>query len=173
MEDITEGNGSGVGICEEQTFSIIALAVDGNADKFTPVVFKKMVSRLQIAGSGFLFLSFALILFRKPLQQHLHHSLTGISFSKFYRDTKHHISAAWTEVSPQHQFLFLIIFFIGVIIRICFLFQPMRHDEAFTFTNYASKPLFVALSNYSFPNNHLFHTFFRLLLLIQTFLPTL
>ena len=40
-----------------------ALAVDGNADKFTPVVFKKMVSRLQIAGSGFLFLSFALILF--------------------------------------------------------------------------------------------------------------
>ncbi|MBT3606346.1 MAG: hypothetical protein HOE48_01990 [Candidatus Latescibacteria bacterium] len=136
-----------------------ALAVDGNADKFTPVVFKKMVSRLQIAGSGFLFLSFALILFRKPLQQHLHHSLTGISFSKFYRDTKHHISAAWTEVSPQHQFLFLIIFFIGVIIRICFLFQPMRHDEAFTFTNYASKPLFVALSNYSFPNNHLFHTF--------------
>jgi uncharacterized membrane protein len=35
----------------------------------------------------------------------------------------------------------------------------MRYDEAFTVMRYASKPLYVGLSLYTEPNNHLFHTF--------------
>src|SRR5439155_24579478 len=47
----------------------------------------------------------------------------------------------------------------GVVVRVCLLSQPMRNDEALTFLYYSSKPLSMALSDYSLPNNLLFHTF--------------
>ena len=36
---------------------------------------------------------------------------------------------------------------------------PLRYDEATTYNNFVSKPLYVALANYATPNNHLLHTF--------------
>jgi hypothetical protein len=47
---------------------------------------------------------------------------------------------------------------LGAVLRIRFLFQPAGFDEADTFLSYVSRPLFVALSWYPQPNNHLFHT---------------
>ncbi len=42
--------------------------------------------------------------------------------------------------------------------RLAFLLQPMRYDEAYSFTNYASQPIRSFISDYALPNNHLFHT---------------
>lgn len=47
----------------------------------------------------------------------------------------------------------------GISVRLAFLDVPMRYDEAATYNAYVSKPLYIGLSNYSAPNNHLFHTF--------------
>ena len=47
---------------------------------------------------------------------------------------------------------------LAVLVRWASLFQPMRYDEAATWIDYASQPLAKALSDYRFPNNHLFHT---------------
>ena len=47
----------------------------------------------------------------------------------------------------------------GIALRLAFLDVPMRYDEAATYNAYVSKPLYIGLSNYSAPNNHLFHTF--------------
>jgi len=47
----------------------------------------------------------------------------------------------------------------GVVVRIAVMDVPMRYDEAATYDNYVSKPLYVGLANYSTPNNHLLHTF--------------
>lgn len=46
----------------------------------------------------------------------------------------------------------------GVLVRIDFLFQPMRYDEAGTYVHYASRPLYVGLTTYTAPNNHLLNT---------------
>jgi uncharacterized membrane protein len=46
----------------------------------------------------------------------------------------------------------------GCLIRLHFIGRSMRYDEAWTFLHYASRPLFEGISNYSAPNNHLFHT---------------
>ena len=43
-------------------------------------------------------------------------------------------------------------------LRIVFLTHPLRYDEALTFVGYAAHPLSFALTTYSAPNNHLFHT---------------
>jgi len=47
---------------------------------------------------------------------------------------------------------------VGIALRLSELFQPMDYDEAFTWVYFAARPLRQALSDYSLPNNHLFHT---------------
>jgi hypothetical protein len=47
----------------------------------------------------------------------------------------------------------------AVLVRVEFLFQPMRYDEAGTYVHYASQPLYIGLTAYTAPNNHLLHTF--------------
>ena len=47
----------------------------------------------------------------------------------------------------------------GIVLRIAYLDVPMRYDEATTYDNFVSKPLYVALANYATPNNHLLNTF--------------
>ena len=48
---------------------------------------------------------------------------------------------------------------VAVAIRVAYLDVPLRYDEATTYNNFISKPLYVALANYATPNNHLLHTF--------------
>ncbi len=43
-------------------------------------------------------------------------------------------------------------------LRLAFLNQPMRYDEALTFNEFASRPLYYGLSFYPDPNNHLLNT---------------
>ena len=135
-----------------------ALAVDGDAEKFTHPIFTKIVSRLQLASIGLLLVSTLLFFRRNTLRRRLESWLQDISFFQLFAHLKSHLQKIWTESDPTHRYIVCIVILLGIIIRTAFLFQPMRHDEAFTFTNYASKPILLALSNYSFPNNHLFHT---------------
>jgi 4-amino-4-deoxy-L-arabinose transferase-like glycosyltransferase len=66
---------------------------------------------------------------------------------------------AWLAAeSYVHVAALVAITAVGVVLRASFLDVPLRYDEATTFVNYVSKPIYVALSNYSAPNNHLLHT---------------
>jgi hypothetical protein len=47
---------------------------------------------------------------------------------------------------------------IAVLVRLEFLFQPMRYDESVTYIHYASRPWYIALTTYTAPNNHVFHS---------------
>ena len=47
---------------------------------------------------------------------------------------------------------------VGLFLRIYHLDVPMRYDEAYTFNEYATRSTYDAVSLYTFPNNHLFHT---------------
>jgi len=47
---------------------------------------------------------------------------------------------------------------IGLALRIDFLFQPMRYDEAYNYITYIARPLRTTISYYNCPNNHIFHT---------------
>jgi 4-amino-4-deoxy-L-arabinose transferase-like glycosyltransferase len=59
----------------------------------------------------------------------------------------------------SHLSALLLLLISALVVRIWFLFQPIRYDEAFTFLQFASKPLYRGLSDYSYPNNHPLHTF--------------
>jgi hypothetical protein len=47
---------------------------------------------------------------------------------------------------------------IGIFLRISKLFEPIRFDEATTYTEFARWPLLVGLTSYKLPNNHILHT---------------
>jgi hypothetical protein len=47
---------------------------------------------------------------------------------------------------------------IAVAMRFMYLAQPMRYDEAVTYLYFVRLPWIDALSTYTYPNNHLFHT---------------
>jgi hypothetical protein len=60
--------------------------------------------------------------------------------------------------SRAHVGALLLIVTSGLLVRLDFLFQPMRYDESGTYVHYASEPFYIGLSAYTAPNNHLFHT---------------
>lgn len=46
----------------------------------------------------------------------------------------------------------------AVVLRLIYLGQPMRYDEAYSYLYFALPSLRTAVSDYSVPNNHIFHT---------------
>lgn len=46
----------------------------------------------------------------------------------------------------------------GVALRVLHLSQPIRYDEAATYLSFATRPLYLLVSDYSYPNNHILHT---------------
>src|SRR5262249_1316562 len=51
-----------------------------------------------------------------------------------------------------------ITFAVGVFLRVWHVRRAIRFDEAWTYVEFASKPLVLGLSNYRAPNNHLLNT---------------
>ncbi len=132
-----------------------AWTADGHADLFTKELFDRIVIKARL-GSGALALVCALgYVARRPIARYLDQlvsdAVTAIAAARRLGDTIR-------REPPSHWWTLSIIVLVAIGTRLCFLSQPMRYDEAFTFMQYVSKPLVVGLSRY-FPNNHLFHTF--------------
>ena len=53
-----------------------------------------------------------------------------------------------------------VILLVAFVLRLYYLFQPMRYDEAFGFILFFSQPLSFSLSHYVAPNNHLLYNIF-------------
>ncbi|NUQ19952.1 MAG: hypothetical protein HOQ09_03230, partial [Gemmatimonadaceae bacterium] len=92
------------------------------------------------------------------------------------RRTRHRIRALWPRLGPAWRALradyagalrrvagwewgvLAAATVLAILLRARDLAQPIRYDEAATWLDYASQPLPLGLSDYRFPNNHLFHT---------------
>lgn len=61
---------------------------------------------------------------------------------------------------PASVYSFAIVLLLGFALRCLYLFEPIRHDEAYTYTQFAQRPLFLGLTQYYNPGNHLLHTLF-------------
>jgi len=68
------------------------------------------------------------------------------------------LRTAWAEESREHRTALVLVTLIGVGLRAIHLGQPMRYDEAVTYMYFVRQPWRDALSLYTYPNNHVFHT---------------
>lgn len=138
---------------------IDALAWDGEAEPFTPAFHAALVLRLRLAALLLAALALAVGLLRRPLSARAARVLEEIAASR--RALHARLREAWRSDPPWHRAMLLAVLAVGFALRAAFLFHPLRRDEAFSFNNFISQPLPVALSNYAAyygNNNHLLNT---------------
>ena len=134
-----------------------SLTVDGNVESYTETWHNSILTKCKYLSYSLFAAGIALLFLRKKFTIAISYHLEGISLY-----TKERRRKGWNWFlmeEKQTQILLLLIFAAGIILRVQQLFAPLFYDEAFTYISYVIKPLFVSLSDYSYPNNHLFHTF--------------
>ncbi len=144
-------------------FELVKVKIDsyslsGTADNFTIGLFKEIAFNLRIIAIVTIIAGGLLYTGRKRSLQYISNIFT--SLISFLDELTRHFKEAVKKEDKIHLYALFIIMLAAIAARLIFLFSiPMTADEAVTFYAYALKPLFVGLTNYSAPNNHLFHTF--------------
>lgn len=138
------------------------LARDGSLQLLTPALWK--VLQGVLAGAGLLLSGSAVVFLRSPhrfqiaavwLKQTLANALQSLP-----ADAKRAFSNSLKPLrQPEIWLPAIFLLIVGLAVRGLFVNAPMEHDEAYTFSVFAVQPLRLGLSDYHYPNNHLFHTF--------------
>ena len=139
----------------ERTVKVLVTFVDGEAREFRlekSVLFESRLNRIlfvgAVAGIGVAFfltglptkiVSFAHSLFPRALRARLQ-----------VENARRGVTKPWM--------ILVIIILCATALRMTYLSQPLRYDEAWTYEDFASQPLSIGMSNYYTTNNHLFHT---------------
>jgi hypothetical protein len=130
-------------------------ASDGDAG-FSRHTFHLVVVELRVIAPLLVLAAVAVHVKRRPIGGAVETLFASISSS--LRQALARAREAVIE-EPRIHFAALGLVTIGaLLVRLEFLFQPMRYDESGTFVHYGSKPLYIGLTSYTAPNNHLFHT---------------
>jgi len=115
-------------------------------------LFQSTMRRIRGLSLICAFVAILLIMLWHRLERWLTPSITGLVLGfKHLRRTR----VVWDTTT------IVVLSFITAIaawLRVAFVKQPIRYDEATTVLGYASKPIYLGLSLYNEPNNHLFHT---------------
>lgn len=130
-------------------------ASDGDAD-VTRGEFDAIVLRLRAAAAVAGLVALAVYAGRRRLSRLL--AELGASCATAISSLRRGLASALVAESRLHLGALLAITVIAVVVRLEFLFQPMRYDEAATFVSYVSPPWYITLTDYSAPNNHVFHS---------------
>jgi hypothetical protein len=119
---------------------------------FTPAAFVSAMSRLRLGACVLLFAALLVGGFRVRLARALD-SIWGALVLGI-----RHARRTALGFDPARSIALGFIILIGLLIRLQFIQQPMRYDESETVVSYATKPVYLGLSIYTEPNNHIFHT---------------
>jgi dolichyl-phosphate-mannose-protein mannosyltransferase len=132
-----------------------SLASDGDAD-LTPAEFDSIVVRLRVAAALAVLAAVAVQLGRRKLRRFLAElaSQTWAAAAALWRGL---VTAVAAE-SRLHLATLGLLTVVALLVRLEFLFQPMRYDESVTYVHYASQPWYIPLTTYTAPNNHVFHS---------------
>ena len=141
------------------------MAGDGRVESFTAESFAGVRNVLRLVSLGLLLISAALAIWRRNATRVLWW-LASRSAS-FCAEVANEVRGTLAASGRRHLVLLVVLTLLGAAMRLVFLGQPIRYDEAFTFLEYVDQPFAVTLSDYSTPNNHILHS---VLAKISTFL---
>ena len=135
------------------------LAGDGSLDLLTYSLQQRARPFLLILGVFLLVLSGFVYRIRQPIQDHAK-ALTSYPLRDSLHKDFRELITSLHMLSQDKVFLYalLLITLLGGVIRGLYLTQPMQHDEAYTYTAFASRALRNIVTDYHLPNNHVFHT---------------
>jgi hypothetical protein len=123
---------------------------------FSDAVFRGLVQRARIGGAVLLAAALAVILVRHALYAYSLEMLCD--YPVFVSDVARRARQFILGEERPHLLAVVFVSVCGALLRLAFLFQPIRYDEANTFLGSASAPLYIGLSKYLNNNNHLLNT---------------
>ena len=124
---------------------LLGASGEARAGTYTQDLVAYLGQRMRLVAALLLVFGVGLILLRTPFQDLVRGLLRDFTWT-----------ARWPADVDLLGFGAPVLLAIGL--RAAFLSQPMRYDEALTFNEFASRPLYYALSFYPDPNNHLLNT---------------
>ena len=141
---------------EEVKARLDALAPDGSADDFPLSRIAGIRWKLRVFASVTAILGVLLVAMRRRLLLRMC-ELSGAAL-EFLQYVRGEARRQWARESRLDIATLLTVTLVALLVRVAFLGQPMRTDEATTFIEFVSKPLVFGLAYYPAPNNHLFYT---------------
>jgi len=123
---------------------LLGAAGEQRAGTVTPELVAHLGERLRFAAGLLLVLSVGLTVLRAPFEDLIDAAVHDLTWPR------------WPARADALAVGAAALLAIGL--RLAFLNQPMRYDEATTFNEFASRPLYYGLSFYPDPNNHLLNT---------------
>ena len=125
---------------------------DGTADSFTRSIHTTLVWALRILASFGLCLSLTMFVTRLRLAAFVNKIFDQLIYDLY--ELRSWVAAqslvSWLELS--------ILIFFATILPLQYFTEPIRYDEAHTFNNYTSTPIYITITKYDAPNNHLLHS---------------
>ncbi len=137
------------------------LSRDNNLQSLTQARFAALRLPMQAAGLVLLIAGVAFIILLKRSQAWVANGLQALSRTMLdLRQDWKKLATDWRFKRLEKTDLFILIGLAVTAagIRAAAVARPMSHDEAYTIVAFATRPLWVVLSDYSLPNNHVFHS---------------
>ncbi len=129
-----------------------ALAGDGSADPYTVTVHR----RFQLAGFALFGLSALALALQGYYRSQLSRLLAQLT-QMLVSDSRQLIARSF-QLARAHAITMLVLMTVAAVLRLPYLTQPLRYDEAHTVTKYANKIPALIVTQYDEPNNHIFHS---------------
>jgi hypothetical protein len=124
------------------------------AVRLTPTFYSHGQNSLRLTAALLLCVGLLLAFTRKRIAGYI--SSAAVQFPRLSVELKAAAARIRAE-DPWHLAALGAILLAGAAIRLRYLFEPVRYDEAYTFLTYASRPFFVGLLYYT-TNNHILNT---------------
>lgn len=136
---------------------IDALSADGNVESFTVERFSRIGFQLKVISGALFLVAMIGFWFRERFTTY---SYLRVGNALGYMGgliKRVGFFLTQEKLSVKIGLLFIVV--LGVLVRWAHLLQPISYDEAFTYIYFVNRPLLIGLSDYLYPNNHVFHTF--------------
>jgi 4-amino-4-deoxy-L-arabinose transferase-like glycosyltransferase len=137
------------------------LSKDGSMEKFTPALYLAVRLPMLVGGLALFLAGMGSLVFPRRGQARAGRLLEGLG--GFFRRLGADARSFWRDLLsiPLTRLDWLILGLLtlaGILLRLLYLWRPMVHDESYTFMAFAIRPWLAVISDYSLPNNHIFHT---------------
>ncbi len=131
---------------------------DGSFDSLSANTYLILQWLVRIKGIILFILGVLFVIFREPSIRWMRKLGTAVSNISILRDLKHIIQTTFNKKDKWVLISLAVVTIIGLLIRLIQIERNAGYDEAYTFLFFASKPLLTIVTDYSAPNNHVFHS---------------
>jgi len=132
------------------------LAPDGSAEEFTADLYLPIARRARFGGLALCAYGIGLWLARRRVTRFLENLRPDLGGAG--RSAREAVETYWTTAPAWERWGIVIVLGAGLAVRLLYLGEPFRHDEAWTVDSFARPPFYRALTDLRIPNNHVFHS---------------